>query len=138
MEEPTERRSKMRYPIRLSVRYRGLGRMGGVVGLGQTLDLSSSGILVESPHQHTVSVGSRLEVSVDWPVMLDGTSPLQVVVRGRVVRSEMFRFAVSFQSYQFRTMKRTPGSFPASQTAGKRVDVAGVNPSPAMDAGLLS
>jgi hypothetical protein len=115
MQEPrklngTERRSKIRYPIRLSVRYRGLGRMGGVVGVGHTLDLSSSGILVES-RQQRVSVGSRLEVSVDWPIMLDGTSPLQVVVRGRVVRSERFRFAVSFQGHQFRTMKRAPGSF---------------------------
>ena len=113
MEEPTERRSKIRYPIRLSVRYRGLGRMDGVVGVGQTLDLSSSGILVESPHQQKVSVGSRLEVSVE---MLDGTSPLQVVIRGRVVRSEMFKFAASFESHQFRTMKRGPGSVSAGQT----------------------
>jgi hypothetical protein len=116
MQEPrelngTERRSRVRYPIRLSVRYRGLGRMGGVAGVGQTLNLSSSGILVESPRQQKVSVGSRVEVSVNWPIMLDGASPLQVVVRGKVVRSEMFRFAVSFQSYQFRTMKRSPGSF---------------------------
>jgi hypothetical protein len=120
MKEPrpsdvTERRSKVRYPIRLSVRYRGLGRMGGVVGVGQTLDLSSSGILVESPHQQEVSVGSRLEVGVEWPVMLDGTSPLQVVVRGRVVRSGMFRFAVSFQGYQFRTMKRPMGTLSRTQ-----------------------
>ena len=84
--------------------------MGGVAGVGQTLNLSSSGILVES-RQQKVSVGTRLEVSVEWPMMLDGTSPLQLVVRGRVVRSEMFRFAVLFQSYQFRTMKRSPGSF---------------------------
>jgi len=116
MEEPTERRSKMRYPIRLSVRYRGLGRMGGVVGVGQTLDLSSSGILVESPHQQKVGVGSRLEVSVEWPIMLDGTSPLQDVILGRVVRSEMFKFAASFESHQFRTMKRGPGSVSTGQT----------------------
>jgi hypothetical protein len=121
MEEPrelngTERRSKVRYPIRLSVRYRGLGRLGGVVGVGQTLDLSSSGILVES-RQQKVGVGSRLEVSVNWPIMLEGTSPLQVVVRGRVVRSEMFRFAVSFQVYQFRTMKRGPGSVSPTKRA---------------------
>src|SRR6266852_9546543 len=108
MEEPTERRSKIRYPIRLSVRYRGLGRMDGVVGVGQTLDLSSSGILVESPHQQKVSVGSRLEVSVEWPIMLDGTSPLQVVILGRVVRSETSRFAASFPRYYFRTMKGGP------------------------------
>jgi hypothetical protein len=103
----TERRAKVRYPIRLSVRYRGR-RMGGVTGVGLTLNLSSSGILVESPRQQKVGVGTRLEVSVEWPVMLDGTSPLQLVVRGRVVRSEMLRFAVSFQGYQFRTMRRGP------------------------------
>jgi len=48
--------------------------------------------------------------------MLDGTSPLQVVIRGRVVRSEMFKFAASFESHQFRTMKRGPGSVSAGQT----------------------
>ncbi len=110
MEEPTDRRSRVRYPINLSVRYRTLDPIGGVVGVGQTLDLSSSGILVESPHQQKVSVGSQLEVSVEWPILLDGTTPLQLVILGRVVRSETSRFAASFPRYYFRTMKGGPGS----------------------------
>ncbi len=101
---PLERRTKNRYPIALNVKYRTLGRYHRISGLGRTINLSSSGMLVES-EQH-LAEGARLEVNIEWPSLLDGLIPLQVVALGRVVRSFESGFALSFSQYQFRTMSR--------------------------------
>jgi hypothetical protein len=99
-----ERRSKARYPVKLTVRYRTVGRHRSVNGVGETLNMSSSGLLVSA--QHEVSAGLRLEVNVEWPLLLDGAIPLQLVAHGKVVRCGGSMFALSFAQYQFRTMGR--------------------------------
>jgi hypothetical protein len=99
-----ERRSKARYPVKLTVRYRTVGRHQSVNGVGHTLNMSSGGLLVSA--QHEVSAGSRLEVNVEWPLLLDGAIPLQLVAHGKVVRCGGSMFAISFAQYQFRTMAR--------------------------------
>jgi hypothetical protein len=125
MEEPRqsneiERRSKVRYPITLRVRYRSkLKGAHSVDGVGQTVNFSSRGFLVVARDQGVVSVGSHFEAAVEWPVLLNGATPLELVVLGRVVRSETFRLAVSFERYEFRTVKRGPGSVSADQTRRK-------------------
>ena len=99
-----ERRSKARYPVKLTVRYRTVGRHQSVNGVGHTLNMSSGGLLVSA--QHEVSAGSRLEVNVEWPLLLDGAIPLQLVAHGKVGRCGGSMFAISFAQYQFRTMAR--------------------------------
>ena len=99
-----ERRSKARFPVKLTVRYRTVSRHHSVNGVGQTLNMSSGGLLVSA--QHEVSAGSRLEVNVEWPLLLDGAVPLQLVAHGKVVRCGGSLFAISFAQYQFRTMGR--------------------------------
>jgi hypothetical protein len=99
-----ERRSKARYPVKLTVRYRAVGRHQSVNGVGHTLNMSSGGLLVSA--QHEVSAGLRLEVNVEWPLLLDGAIPLQLVAHGKVVRCGGSMFAISFAQYQFRTMGR--------------------------------
>jgi hypothetical protein len=99
-----ERRSKARYPVKLTVRYRTVSRHHSVNGVGQTLNMSSGGLLVSA--QQEVSEGSRLEVNVEWPLLLDGAVPLQLVANGKVVRCGGSMFAISFAQYQFRTMGR--------------------------------
>jgi hypothetical protein len=99
-----ERRSKVRYPVKLTVRYRTLGRNQHVNGVGETLNMSSGGLLVSAEHE--VCAGLRLEVNVEWPLMLNGTVPLQLVAHGKVVRCGGAMFALSFGQYQFRTMGR--------------------------------
>jgi hypothetical protein len=101
-----ERRSKARYPVKLTVRYRTVGRNQAVNGVGHTLNMSSGGLLVSA--QHDLSAGSRLEVNVEWPLLLDGAVPLQLVAHGKVVRCGGSVFAISFAQYQFRTMGRVP------------------------------
>jgi PilZ domain len=99
-----ERRSKARYPVELTVRYRTVARNQRVNGVGHTLNMSSGGLLVYA--QHEISTGLRLEVNVEWPLLLDGAVPLQLVAHGKVVRCGGSMFAVAFAQYQFRTMGR--------------------------------
>lgn len=99
-----ERRSKARYPVSLAVRYRTVGRNNRVDGVGHTLNMSSGGLLVSAEHE--VSAGARMEINVEWPLLLNGKVPLQLVASGRVVRCGGSMFAVSFAQYQFRTMGR--------------------------------
>jgi len=46
-------------------------------------------------------------MSIERPLLLDGRIPLQLFATGWVVRREPFEFAVSFERYQFRTLKRS-------------------------------
>jgi len=99
-----ERRLKIRYPIRLPVYYRTVGRSQHLSGVGQTINISSSGLLFEC--RHTLQPGTRIEATLEWPSLLDQSIPLQLVTVGRIVRSEGSSCGMAFVQYQFRTMKR--------------------------------
>lgn len=94
-----ERRSRERFPLALNVRY----GTPAMVGTGHTVNVSSDGLLIVSD-EHTVEEGDVLKVSLEWPARLDGTTPLQLIVEGRVVRSVRAGFAVRMKRYQFRTL----------------------------------
>jgi hypothetical protein len=99
-----ERRSNTRYPVELNVRYRTLANGRPVLGMGRTLNASSRGLLIASGQQ-IVHYGSLLQVSLEWPLLLDGTTPLQLIAVCRVIRCQPAGFAVRLQRYQFRTQK---------------------------------
>jgi hypothetical protein len=46
-----------------------------------------------------------VEVSVNWPVALEGGCPLKFVAVGRVVRAEETRAAMLIEQYEFRTRR---------------------------------
>ncbi|HSR06802.1 MAG TPA: PilZ domain-containing protein [Bryobacteraceae bacterium] len=100
-----ERRSKVRFPLELKVRYRSLSNRCPASGMGLVVNMSRSGVLVSSEHE--MSVGVRIELNIEWPSLLDGRVPLQVVTVGRVVRCEPSSFAVVLARYQFRTTRKT-------------------------------
>ena len=101
-----ERRLKVRYPVRLQARYRSLNQQDEISGVGLTVNMSSSGLLVTC--QHNVPSGAHMEVLMDWPSLLNSTVPLQLVTSGRVIRSELSSFVIEFARYQFRTMRSKP------------------------------
>jgi len=98
-----ERREKARYPLELVVHYQTLGPQS-VSGVGRTVNVSSSGALIAA--EHDLDEGVRLRVTIEWPTLLDGITPLQLVTTGKVVRHKHFDFCIAFDWYQFRTMKR--------------------------------
>src|SRR4051794_23927923 len=81
-----ERRFKARYPIELNVRYHTFGKTTVISGEGRTVNFSSSGVLVATSDK--VDDGSRLKLTIEWPSLLNGTTPLQLVTFGRVVRTD--------------------------------------------------
>ena len=99
-----ERRAKSRYPLQLNVRYQTMGTAGPVAGVGQTTNVSSGGVFITS--RSNVREGTRLRVVIEWPSLLNGTTPLQLITIGTVVRCYESGLAVVFEGYQFRTAGR--------------------------------
>jgi hypothetical protein len=99
-----ERRAKSRYPLQLNVSYQTMGAAGQVAGVGRTVNVSSSGVLIKS--SSTVGEGARVKVVFEWPSLLNGTIPLQLIALGTVVRRQSSGLAIAFEGYQFRTAGR--------------------------------
>jgi hypothetical protein len=93
-----ERRRRQRHPIQRSVRFR---EPRGVIRGGTSVDLSSGGIsfIAEDPPLQ----GQSLELHLSWPAERPGGIPLELVVKGRVVRREADRAAMSFTRYEILT-----------------------------------
>ena len=100
--ELPERRGPGRFPVREDVRYRVVqSRTDKVSGVGTTLNIGSGGILFTT--EDKLPVGRMVELSVNWPAMLNGICPLQFAATGRVIRSEAQRAAVRIERYEFKT-----------------------------------
>src|SRR5690242_6925004 len=86
--KPLDRRHKQRFPIHRDLRYKLLEDDTIVAaGAGETLDLSSAGVGIAVDQQLTP--GAFVEISVSWPVLLDQSCPMRLIIFGRVVRSEI-------------------------------------------------
>jgi hypothetical protein len=97
-----ERRTSVRFPLALDVRYSVLHRHGPIeTGCGQLIDVSSSGLRFTA--QRPVDRGLKLDVAINWPVLLDGRVQLQLTVSGVVVRSSGTEISMRIQKHDFRT-----------------------------------
>jgi hypothetical protein len=99
----SERRMKLRYPLDLNVRYRCRSHGPLLFGEGLAVNISSGGVLVAS--QHEMSVGVLVDLSIEWPLLLDGRTPLQLIAFGRVLRRGNSHFVASVERHEFRTMR---------------------------------
>lgn len=100
-----ERRFRARYDVELNVKYRTLTAGPALEGTGRTLNVSSCGLLIAC-EQQVARAGSCLQVSVEWPSLLHGKTPLQLIAFCRVIRCHSKSFAVSLDRYEFRTRAR--------------------------------
>ena len=97
-----DRRSRRRYPIDLQLAYKVMRRHQVCrTGSGRTVNISGSGICFEP--DATLDPGSPVELSIAWPVLLDDTCSLQLIVTGKVVRCGRTGTALRTQGYEFRT-----------------------------------
>jgi hypothetical protein len=109
-----DRRRSERFPIEREVRYKMLGKKSsGELGAGQTINISSSGVLFKG--ETFLLPGKRVELSISWPAQLNNKTNLKLVARGRVVRCEEGCAAIEIQQYEFRTAGL---SMPNQQEAG--------------------
>jgi len=110
-----ERRQTSRYPVREDLTYKVLhSKYESISGAGATLNISSNGILFTT--EEMLPVGRTVELSMNWPVRLDGTCALKFVAIGRVVRAEADQAVVRIERYQFKT-RGASGSVPKAVVA---------------------
>ena len=101
-----EQRLHTRYSIALDAEYRWINPNGRKqVGIGRTVNISTGGVLFEAkePVGTFVNGHADIELAIRWPCLLDGVRPLNLVVRGRVVRVNNKQLAVRAKHHDFYT-----------------------------------
>ena len=112
-----ERRASTRFPVKLAVSYAVSGRrLPGETGSGSTIDLSSSGLSFTADKR--LLLGQRLDVSIDWPALLDGGVQLQLVISGVVVRTDETITALQIQRHEFKTRRVGLQAVPPKASGG--------------------
>jgi hypothetical protein len=102
-----ERRVKRRFQIEQEVRYKMLyGQRIAETGTGRTLNISSGGVWFTTDSMLTT--GMPIELSMTWPVLLNDSCAMKLVIYGCVVRSNEKGAAVAIERYEFRTTGRQP------------------------------
>lgn len=105
-----DRRAKHRFAIVRELRFKVLDDESRVTGIGNTVDISSGGVAFETMTK--LLPGTLMEISISWPVLLDHTCLMRLVVLGRVVRTRRQVVACTVDKYEFRTQARVPQNQP--------------------------
>lgn len=99
-----DRRSKHRFTLRRELRFKVLENDRIMeTGTSQTIDISSGGVAFEAG---CLKNGALVELSISWPVLLDETCLMRLIVFGRVVRASKRSAACTIDRYEFRTQAR--------------------------------
>ena len=106
MNGERERRSKRRFHIEQDVRYKMLyGQRIAETGSGKTMNISSGGVWFTT--EALLTSGMPIELSMTWPVLLNDSCPMKLMIYGCVVRSNERGAAVAIERYEFRTTGRS-------------------------------
>ena len=99
-----ERRASTRFSLNLEVSFNVTTRHADVKsGSGRTINLSSSGLSFTT--DQSLLPGQKIDVSIDWPVLLDGSIKLQLVMSGVVVRANATTIALQIKRHEFKTRR---------------------------------
>ncbi|MGA2148904.1 MAG: PilZ domain-containing protein [Bryobacteraceae bacterium] len=96
-----DRRTDRRYTFELALHFSYHQCGTRFSGSGTTEDLSSGGIrfVTDNPPP----VGVEIELRLEWPFLLQNVCPLELLVQGKVLRSDAQRTVARMTSYEFRT-----------------------------------
>src|SRR5664279_235093 len=120
-----ERRQDRRYHLQLELKWKLIRRRRVLdTGTGQTVDVSSGGILFDAGRH--LPEGLNVELSIAWPVLLHNVAPMKLVATGKIVRGDGHRVAIRTMQHEFRTV-----GIPSEH----RNVLAGATQKPAMRAG---
>ena len=101
-----ERRIKRRFRIEQDIRYKMLyGQRIAETGTGRTHNISSGGVWFTT--ESLLTTGMPVELSMTWPVLLNDSCPMKLMIYGCVVRSTDKGAAVAIERYEFRTQGRS-------------------------------
>ena len=99
---PVAGHSDRRYPVQLDLRYKVLrGSKCIQEGIGRTSECSSAEVSFTADQRLTP--GTEMQLSLDWPIPLDGICPLQLVISGRITRSRDEGTTLKIVRHEFRT-----------------------------------
>ena len=100
-----ERRSKRRFQIEQEVRYKMLyGQRIAETGAGRTINISSGGVWFTT--ESMLTMGMPVELSMTWPVLLNDSCPMKLMIYGCVIRAHDGGAVVAIERYEFRTQGR--------------------------------
>ena len=95
-----DRRGASRYGVKLAFRYRAAGRpLNSAWKHGHTLNMSASGVLIDIPE--TKSVGSMLELAIDWPGLYHDKPMVRLFLTGAVCRTDGRSIALRTLRHRF-------------------------------------
>jgi hypothetical protein len=105
-KKANDRRRKFRFNIEREIRYK-LVEEGVLLasGTGHTLNLCSGGVAFST--EQALPPRAFAELSISWPILLDETCPMRLIVFGRILRSGDRNTVCSIDKYEFRTQART-------------------------------
>src|SRR5437667_9015059 len=93
---------KLRFRIDQEVKYKMLyGQRIAETGVGRTMNISSGGVWFST--EPMLTSGMPVELSMSWPVLLNDSCPMKLMIYGCVVRSNERGAAVAIERYEFRT-----------------------------------
>jgi hypothetical protein len=72
-------------------------------GVGRALNISSNGLWFTAENATLLTPGTCVEISMNWPILLNLVCPMKIVIGGRIVRATETGAAVAIKRYQFRT-----------------------------------
>lgn len=117
-DKENDRRGKRRFALQRELRFKVLDTERiTTTGIGSTVDISSGGVAFETVTR--LLPGTLVEVSISWPVLLEESCLMRLVVLGRVVRTRQQLVAYTVDKYEFRTQARStqnPGRTPIDST----------------------
>jgi hypothetical protein len=92
----------MRFPVAQELRYK-LLELDRIVasGSGTTENMSSGGVAFHA--DAVLAEGSYIELSIAWPVLLNGACPMRLIVFGRVARGKEDTKVCTVEKWEFRT-----------------------------------
>ena len=101
-----DRRNKRRFQIEQDIKYKMLyGQRIAETGAGKTINISSGGVCFTT--ESMLTAGMPIELSMNWPVLLNDSCPMKLMIFGCVVRSTDSGAAINIERYEFRTQGST-------------------------------
>ena len=126
--DKAQRRSSLRFPLRLELAYQLLGVAGDKCsGVGISENISATGILF-STQERPLPPDAPVLLTVDWPARRNRATKTALVAWGRVVRCLSGKAAVRILRHEFRTWRpaRKSTEFAIDRWAGKSTMIAPV------------
>jgi hypothetical protein len=96
-----ECRIRPRYKLDLELRFSYHRGRRTYLGTGRTKNFSDKAVCFESDQE--LPAGVSLELCITWPAFLQGLYPLEMVVRGALVRKQNSLVVLNMEQYEFRT-----------------------------------